>query len=187
MWSQCVRRPLPSPLNLPLERESEREKVGGLALGIPPVPFPAFLLGVGVRVRTMAKKMVPNQALNGNTVGGSASFKARPWNIVPPDWWSRMEFAGGCQKVSSLCERSEPLFTALYRSRAAFVLLLPFPLKTTGFFLTPVLRICAPQFQRKWTGMKSAAPTIFPLQYREPWNSIHFQNYKPIFSPTFKS
>lgn len=77
--------------------------------------------------------MVPNQPLNGNTVGGSASFKARPGHIVLPDRRRRMEFAGGCQKVSSLCERTEPLFTALYRARAPFVLHLP-SLCTASFF-----------------------------------------------------
>lgn len=81
----------------------------------------------------MAKKMVPNQPLNGNTVGGSASFKARPGHIVLPDRQRRMEFAGGCQKVSSLCERTNPLFTALYRAQAPFVLLLP-SLCTASFF-----------------------------------------------------
>lgn len=81
----------------------------------------------------MAKKMVPNQPLNGNTVGGSASFKARPGHIVLPDRQRRMEFAGGCQKVSSLCERTNLLFTALYRAQAPFVHLLP-SLCTASFF-----------------------------------------------------
>lgn len=81
----------------------------------------------------MAKKMVPNQPLNGNTVGGSASFKARPGHIVLPDRRRRMEFAGGCQKVSSLCEKTNPLFTALYRAQTPFVLLLP-SLCTASFF-----------------------------------------------------
>lgn len=101
------------------------------------MPLSLFLLGflgVGITVRTMAKKMVPNRPLNGNTVGGSASFKARPGHIVLPDRRRRMEFAGGCQKVSSLCERTNPLFTALYRAQAPFVLLLLFPSCTASFF-----------------------------------------------------
>ena len=105
-----------------------------MALDIFPLSlFLLCFLGVGVRVGTMAKKMVPNQPLNGNTVGGSASFKARPGHIVLPDRRRRMEFAGGCQKVSSLCERTSPLFTALYRAQAPFVLLLP-SLCTASFF-----------------------------------------------------
>lgn len=76
----------------------------------------------------MGKKLVPNQRLNGNTVGGSGSFKAWPGYIVLPDRQRRMEFAGGCQKVSILCERLKPLFTALYRAQAPFVLLLLSPL-----------------------------------------------------------
>lgn len=108
-----------------MERGTEGRR-GVLALEIPPCPlFLLSFLGVGVSIRTIAKKMVPNQPLNGNTVGGSASFKAGPGHIVLPDWLRRMEFAGGCQKVSSLCERTDPLFTALYRARAPFVLLLP--------------------------------------------------------------
>lgn len=96
----------------------------------------------------MAKKMVPNQPLNGNTVGGSGSFKAWPEHIVLPDRQRRMEFAGGCQKVSSLCERTSPLFTALYRAQAPFVLLL-LSLLHRQLFLTPVLRICARRFPPK--------------------------------------
>lgn len=76
----------------------------------------------------MGKKMVPNQALNGNTVGGSGSFKAWLGYIVLPDRQRRMEFAGGCQKVSILSERLNPLFTALSRAQAPFVLLLLSPL-----------------------------------------------------------
>lgn len=89
----------------------------------------------------MGKKMVPNEPLNGNTVGGSASFKALPGHIVLPDRRRRMEFAGGCQKVSSLCERTGPLFTALYRTQVlppSFVLLplCPPPSCTASFFFS---------------------------------------------------
>ncbi|KAK5881924.1 hypothetical protein CesoFtcFv8_020562 [Champsocephalus esox] len=63
----------------------------------------------------MAKRMVPNRP-EWNTVGGSAAFKAAG-HIVLPGWRRRMDFAGGCQKVSSLCERPGPLFTALYRAK----------------------------------------------------------------------
>lgn len=90
--------------------------MGGGSFRYSPCPFPALLLGVGVRVRTKAKKMVPNQPLNGSTVGGGVSFKASPGHIVPPDRRRRMEFAGGCQKVSSPRERSDPLFTGLCRA-----------------------------------------------------------------------
>ena len=76
----------------------------------------------------MGRKMVPNRPLNGNTVGGSGSFKAWPGHIVLPDRWRRMEFAGGCQKVSILCERPGPLFTGLSTAQAPFVLLLLSPL-----------------------------------------------------------
>lgn len=89
----------------------------------------------------MGRKMVPNQPLNGNTVGGSGSFKARPGYIVLPDRRRRMEFAGGCQKVSILYERLSPLFTALYRAQAPFVLLLLSPLASP--FLPPLRRIRA--------------------------------------------
>lgn len=89
----------------------------------------------------MGRKMVPNQPLNGNTVGGSGSFKARPGHIVLPDRRRRMEFAGGCQKVSILCERPDPLFTALYRAQAPFVLLLLSPLASP--FFTSLRRIRA--------------------------------------------
>lgn len=74
-------------------------------------------------------------ALNGNTVGGSGSFKARPGYIVLPDRQRRIEFAGGCQKVSILCERLSPLFTALYRAPAPFVPLLLSPLASPLFSL----------------------------------------------------
>lgn len=75
----------------------------------------------------MGKKMVPNQPLNGNTVGGSGSFKAWPSYIVLPDRQRRKEFAGGCQKVSISCEKLNPLFTALFTAQAPFVLLLLSP------------------------------------------------------------
>lgn len=129
-----------------MERGRERVVVvvvggGGQLLHFAPVPFLCCFLGVGVRGRTMGRKMVPNQPLNGNTVGGSGSFKARPGHIVLPDRWRRMEFAGGCQKVSILCERLDPLFTALYRAQAPFVLLLLSPL--AGPFFTSLRRIRA--------------------------------------------
>lgn len=108
------------------------------------MPFLCCFLGVGVRGRTMGKKMVPNQPLNGNTVGGSGSFKAWPGYIVLPDRQRRMEFAGGCQKVSILCERLNPLFTALSRAQAPFVLLLLSPL--ASLFSLSVRRICAHGF-----------------------------------------
>lgn len=95
----------------------------------------------------MGKKMVPNQPLNGNTVGGSGSFKAWPGYIVLPDRQRRMEFAGGCQKVSILCERLNPLFTALSRAQAPFVLLLLSPL--ASLFSLSVRRICARRFLPK--------------------------------------
>lgn len=112
------------------ERETHRQKEGGgsLAFRFCPCPCSAFW-GQESQFRTMGKKMVPNEPLNGNTVGGSASFKALPGHIVLPDRRRRMEFAGGCQKVSSLCERTSPLFTALYRTQVllpSFVLL-PLP------------------------------------------------------------
>lgn len=114
---------------------------GGGLLHLAPVPFLCCFLGVGVRGRTMGRKMVPNQPLNGNTVGGSGSFKAGPGYIVLPDRRRRMEFAGGCQKVSILCERLNPLFTALYRAQAPFVLLLLSPLaRTFSHFGAPDLR-----------------------------------------------
>lgn len=114
-------------------RERREKRQRGVGFKYSPSLFLLCFLGVGVTVRTMAKKMVPNQPLNGNTVGGSASFKARPGHIVLPDQQRRMEFAGGCQKVSSLCERTDPLFTALYRAQGPFVLLLP-SLCTASFF-----------------------------------------------------
>lgn len=119
----------------------------GELLHLAPVLFLCCFLGVGVRGRTMGRKMVPNQRLNGNTVGGSGSFKAWPGHIVLPDRQRRMEFAGGCQKVSILCERLKPLFTGLSRAQAPFVLLLLSPL--TGLFLTWVRQICARRFLPK--------------------------------------
>lgn len=124
--------------------------------------FLLCFLGVGVRVRTMAKKMVPNQPLNGNTVGGRASFKARPGHIVLPDRQSRMEFAGGCQKVSSHCEKTDPLFTALYRAQAPFVLLLS-SLCTASFFslrCSGSVPDSLPQSER----LRRDAPTIPPYK-----------------------
>lgn len=106
----------------------------GELLHFAPVLFLCCFLGVGVRGRTMGRKMVPNQRLNGNTVGGSGSFKARPGHIVLPDRRRRMEFAGGCQKVSIVCERLKSLFTALSRAQAPFVLLL-LPLSPAFFSL----------------------------------------------------
>lgn len=109
--------------------------------------------------------MVPNQPLNGNTVGGSASFKARPGHIVLPDRRRRMEFAGGCQKVSSLCERTDPLFTALYRAQAPFVLLLP-SLCTASFFSLRCSGSAPEGFTLKWVSEWGAmAP---PHQYPTP-------------------
>ncbi|CAB1443870.1 unnamed protein product [Pleuronectes platessa] len=109
----------------------------------------------------MAKKMVPNQPLNGNTVGGSASFKARPGHIVLPDRQRRMEFAGGCQKVSSPCERTDPLFTALYRAQAPFVLLLLS--RCTASFFSLRCSGSAPGGFAQSERLRRDAPTIPPL------------------------
>lgn len=78
--------------------------------------------------------MVPNQPVNGNTVGGRTSFKDQPGHIVLPDQQRIMEFAGGCQKVSSLCERTNPLFIALYRAQGPFLCSSSLPSALTAFF-----------------------------------------------------
>lgn len=64
---------------------------GGLLLHFAPAPFLCCFLGVGVRGRTMGREMVPNQRLNGITVGGRGGARAH----CPPGaaeengvcWW----------------------------------------------------------------------------------------------------
>lgn len=98
--------------------------------------FSCFASGGRSQSRDKSQKDGSQPALNGSTVGGGVSFKALPGHIVPPDRLRRMEFAGGCQKVSSPRERSDPLFTGLCRAPAPFVLLLR-PCSPPAF-LTPV-------------------------------------------------
>lgn len=173
------------------EREEREGKEGEFGFSYSPCPlFLLCFLGVGVRVRTMAKKMVPNQPLNGNTVGGSASFKARPGHIVLQDRRRRMEFAGGCQKVSSLCERTDPLFTALYRARAPFVLLLS-SLCTASFFSLCCSGSAAdgfPQSERLRRGATSTPP-LCPKQgvpgtysYHPPLHHYHHNHHQHLVS-----
>ncbi|GAA6083348.1 uncharacterized [Tachysurus ichikawai] len=63
-----------------------------------------------------AQKLVPNKPLNSHTVGGSTSFKRLHSHIVLLDRHGRIEFAGGCQKVSSPGEKSRTSFTGPNRA-----------------------------------------------------------------------
>lgn len=118
----------------------------------------------------MAKKMVPNRPLNGNTVGGSTSFKAGPGHIVFPDRRRRMEFTSGCQKVSSPCERSSTLFTAPNRAQG---LLYASPHHSQLLSLSLAVRICARVFpQSEWLRRDAPPPPFTPCMRCQPSRNI---------------
>lgn len=95
-----------------------------------PLPFPALPFWPRSHSEGQwAQKLVPNEPLNSHTVGGSTSFKQLHSHIVLLDRHGRIEFAGGCQKVSGSGEKSRTSFTGPYRAGGvvAFVLCPSFP------------------------------------------------------------
>lgn len=94
-----------------------------------PFPFPALPFWPRSHSKGQwAQKLVPNEPLNSHTVGGSTSFKRLHSHIVLLDRHGRIEFAGGCQKVSGPGEKSRTSFTGPNRAGGeAFVLCPPFP------------------------------------------------------------
>lgn len=82
-----------------------------------PLPFPALPFWPRSHSEEQwAQKLVPNEPLNSHTVGGSTSFKRLHSYIVLLDRHGRIEFAGGCQKVSRPGEKSRTSFTGPNRA-----------------------------------------------------------------------
>ena len=98
-----------------MERECVRERGGAqgevcgfffYTIDILTFPF-SCCTGDGVRAHTMAKAGSQPAAEWGHCWWHRLIQSRGPGSIVPADWRMRMEFAGGCQKVSS----PPPLFT----------------------------------------------------------------------------
>lgn len=83
-----------------------------------PLPFPALPFWPRSHSEGQwAQKLVPNEPLNSHTVGGNTSFKRLRSHIVLLDRHGRIEFAGGCQKVSGPGEKNRTSFTGPNRVR----------------------------------------------------------------------